>query len=79
VAPTGRRVEAAFCVLVGFKDGKVAYEHIYWDQASILVQIGLIDAGSLPVTGVEQARRILAPDKVPANGLIRAAAARKRT
>jgi len=79
VAPTGRRVEAAFCVLVGFKDGKVAHEHIYWDQASILVQIGLLDPGSLPVTGVEQARRILAPAQVPANALIRAAEARRRT
>lgn len=76
VAPTGRRVEVAFCVLVGFKDGKVSYEHIYWDQASILVQIGLIDPGLLPVTGVEQARRILEPEKVSANALIRAAEAR---
>ncbi|HUJ38752.1 MAG TPA: nuclear transport factor 2 family protein [Hyphomicrobium sp.] len=79
VAPTGRRVEAAFCVLVGFKDGKVAHEHIYWDQASILLQIGLLDPGLLPVTGVEQARRILAPAQVPANALIRAAEARRRT
>jgi carboxymethylenebutenolidase len=78
VAPTGRRVEAAFCVVVGFKDGKVSHEHIYWDQASILVQIGLLDPGLLPVTGVEQARRVLAPGKVPANGLIRAAEARRR-
>jgi carboxymethylenebutenolidase len=78
VAPTGRRVEVPFCVVVGFRDGKVSYEHIYWDQASILVQIGLIDPGLLPVTGVEQARRILAPAKVPANGLIRAAEARRR-
>jgi carboxymethylenebutenolidase len=79
VAPTGRRVEAAFCVLVGFKDGKVSHEHIYWDQASILVQIGLIDPGLLPVTGAEQARRILAPETVPANGLIHAAEARRGT
>ena len=78
VAPTGRRVEACFCVVVGFEDGKVSHEHIYWDQASILVQIGLLDPGSLPVTGVEQARRILAPEKVPANALIRAAEARRR-
>ena len=78
VAPTGRRVEAAFCVLVGFNDGKVSHEHIYWDQASVLVQIGLLDPSSLPVTGVEQARRILAPAKVPANALIRAAEVRSR-
>jgi carboxymethylenebutenolidase len=77
VAPTGRRVEAAFCVVVGFKDGKVSHEHIYWDQASLLVQIGLLDPGLLPVTGVEQARRILEPRSVPANRLIRAAEARR--
>jgi carboxymethylenebutenolidase len=76
VAPTGRRVESPFCVVVGFKDGKVSHEHIYWDQASILVQIGLLDPGLLPVTGVEQARRVLAPEKVPASALIRAAEAR---
>ncbi len=77
VAPTGRRVEVPFCVVVGFKDGKVSHEHIYWDQATILVQIGLLDPGLLPVTGVEQARRVLAPETVPANGLIRAAQARR--
>jgi carboxymethylenebutenolidase len=49
ISPTGRRVEAAFCFIVGFEDGKVAYERIYWDQASILVQIGLLDPGRLPV------------------------------
>jgi carboxymethylenebutenolidase len=77
VAPTGCKVETPFCVVVGFKDGKVAYEHIYWDQASILVQIGLLDPALLPVTGVEQARRILSPERVPANALIRAAEARR--
>ena len=65
--------------MVGFEGGKVSHEHIYWDQASILVQIGLLDIGLLPVTGVEQARRVLAPGKVPANGLILAAEARRRT
>src|SRR6185437_806102 len=39
--------------VVGFKDGKIAYEHIYWDQASLLVQIGLLDQSKLPVTGAE--------------------------
>jgi carboxymethylenebutenolidase len=79
VAPTGRRVEVAFCVLVGLKDGKVSHEHIYWDQASILVQIGLLDPALLPVTGVEQARRVLAPKEVPANTLIHAVRARRGT
>lgn len=59
VAPTGKRVEAAFAVIVGFRDGKVSHEHIYWDQASVLVQIGLLDPDGLPVVGAENARKIL--------------------
>jgi carboxymethylenebutenolidase len=60
VAPTGRRVELPHVVVMAFEDGKVAHEHIYWDQAAALVQIGLLspDEG-LPVTGVEQARKLL--------------------
>ena len=58
--------------MVGFSASKVAYEHIYWDQASLLVQIGLLDAAKLPVTGAEQAHRSLDP-AVPCNELIRRA------
>lgn len=60
VAPTGKRVEAAFAVIVGIKAGKVSHEHIYWDQASVLVQIGLLDPKGLPVVGAENARKVLA-------------------
>ena len=59
VDPTGKQVEAAVVVVVTFQDGKVASERIYWDQASVLVQLGLIDAGGLPVTGGESARKVL--------------------
>lgn len=59
VAPTGRRVRIPTVVVMGFSGDKVAYEHIYWDQASVLVQIGLLDAGLLPVSGSEQADRLL--------------------
>ena len=61
LAPTGKRVEAAFAVIVGFKDGKVSHEHIYWDQASVLVQLGLLDPAGLPVVGAEGARKVLDP------------------
>ena len=61
VKPTNKNVEVAFVVIVGIKDEKVAYEHIYWDQACVLVQIGLLDPTGLPVTGHEAARRILDP------------------
>jgi carboxymethylenebutenolidase len=71
VPPTGRPVRLAFCVVVGFEDGKVSHEHIYWDQASLLVQVGLIDASELPVTGVEQAENLLDPRAHALNQLIR--------
>jgi carboxymethylenebutenolidase len=44
---------------MGFENDKVAYEHIYWDQASVLVQIGLLDPALLPVSGAEQADRLI--------------------
>lgn len=49
VAPTGRRVEMALVVIAGVNNGKVAFEHIYWDQASLLAQLGLLDPSGLPV------------------------------
>lgn len=58
IPPTGKRVEIPLVVIVGFKEGKVTHEHIYWDQASVLVQIGLLDPGGLPVHGVETAHRM---------------------
>jgi len=68
--PTGKRVEVPVVSVVRFRDGKLAHEHVYWDQASVLVQLGLIDAASLPVSGVETARKVLDP-KLPSNQLMR--------
>ncbi len=65
VAPTGKRVEVAFAVIVGFKDGKISHEHIYWDQACVLVQIGLLNPAGLPVSGAESARRVANPKLPP--------------
>ena len=69
IDPTGRRVEVPLVAIVRFRDGKLAHEHIYWDQASVLVQLGLIDASTLPVMGVESARKVLDP-RLPSNALI---------
>ena len=60
VAPTNRRVEVPLVVIVHFRDGKLAHEHIYWDQASVLKQIGLISDPKLPVLGAETAARVRA-------------------
>lgn len=70
VPPTGKRVEIPLVAIVKFVDGKVAHEHIYWDQASVLVQIGLLDAAGLPVAGVETALK-LADKTRPSNALMR--------
>ncbi len=61
VPPTGRRVEVPLVVVVGFRDGKLAHERIYWDQASVLKQIGLLTDPSLPVFGAETAQKVLNP------------------
>jgi len=65
VPPTGKPVEVAVVVIVGFKDGKISHEHIYWDQASVLAQIGLLDPTGLPVCGAESARKVLDPKLPP--------------
>jgi carboxymethylenebutenolidase len=59
VPPTGRKVEVPVVAVVQFHDGKLAHEHIYWDQASVLVQIGLLDPDNLPVAGVVEARKMV--------------------
>ena len=69
IAPTGKQVEIPLVAVVRFRDGKLAHEHIYWDQASVLVQLGLLDAGTLPVAGRETARKVLDPS-LRANALI---------
>src|SRR5438128_11276721 len=69
VAPTGKRVEIPLVAIVRFREGKLAHEHIYCDQASVLVQIGLLDAGTLPVAGVDSARKALDPS-LPSNALM---------
>jgi carboxymethylenebutenolidase len=58
IAPTNRFVEVALVAIVRFRDGKLAHEHIYWDQASVLKQIGLLADSSLPVCGAESARKV---------------------
>ncbi|MBZ5601000.1 MAG: dienelactone hydrolase family protein [Acidobacteriia bacterium] len=61
VEPTGKRVEVPLVAIVRLRGDKLAHEHIYWDQASVLVQLGLLDAGKLPVAGVESARKAVNP------------------
>jgi len=61
VRPTYRHVEVPLVVIVHFREGKLAHEHIYWDQASVLKQIGLLTDPDLPTFGAETAHKVLNP------------------
>ena len=63
VSPTHRHVDIPLVVVVGFREGKLAHERIYWDQASVLKQIGLLTDTSLPVFGAETAQKLLDPSR----------------
>lgn len=69
VAPTGKAVEISMLGVVKFRGDKLYHEHIYWDQASVLVQIGLLNPEGLPVAGVETARKLL-DESLPSNTLM---------
>jgi carboxymethylenebutenolidase len=76
IPPTGKRVEVPFVAVVQFEGDKIAHKHLYWDQASVLVQVGLLDR-TLPVRGGEIAAQVLNPTQ-PMNELISRAANEKR-
>jgi hypothetical protein len=72
VPPTNKRIEIILVSIVSMRGGRLYSEHTYWDQASVLVQTGLLDpklvpesvqgVDKLPVVGREAARRILHED-----------------
>lgn len=70
ISPTQRKVEIPMVVVVQFEGDKIACERIYWDQASVLVQIGLLDQTLLPISGIEQARKF-ENHQLPSNELMR--------
>ncbi|MGH7104404.1 MAG: ester cyclase [Acetobacteraceae bacterium] len=69
IAPTGQKVSVPTVAVVQFEGDKLVHEHIYWDQASVLVQIGLLDPRRLPVAGAEAARKV-ADRSLPSNTLM---------
>jgi carboxymethylenebutenolidase len=69
IAPTGRAVEVPAVAIVKFAGDKLAHEHIYWDQASVLVQLGLLDPRGLPVAGAKTAHKV-ADKALPSNRLM---------
>ncbi len=69
IAPTGRYVEIPLVAIVNFRGDKLYHEHIYWDQASVLVQIGLLDASGLPVAGIATAKKLI-DETLPSNEMM---------
>ncbi|KAH7928548.1 NTF2-like protein [Leucogyrophana mollusca] len=70
IPPTGKYIELAMVGVVAFRGDKLFFEHLYWDQASVLVQLGLMDPTDLPVAGVEVARKVMDPFGLPSNTLL---------
>jgi carboxymethylenebutenolidase len=70
IAPTGKRVEIPLVAIVKFRGDKLYNEHIYWDQASVLVQIGVLDPKGLPVAGIETANKLV-DESLPSNTLMK--------
>ena len=64
IAPTGRAVEFAFIGVIGFRGDKIVSERLYWDQATLLVQLGVLDPATPTVRGVEAARLLLDPSRL---------------
>ena len=69
IPPTGREVSVPTVAIVQFEGDKLVREHIYWDQASVLVQIGKLDPKGLPIAGAETARKAV-DETLPSNELM---------
>ena len=67
VKPTGKYVEIPVVGIINFRGDKLCHEHIYWDQASVLVQIGLLSDSELPVSGRIEAKKMMDPKSIPSN------------
>ena len=58
IKPTGKYVELPHVVVMKFRGNTIVHEYIYWDQASLLTQIGILDSRDLPITGIEQPQKL---------------------
>ncbi|MDP2610175.1 MULTISPECIES: dienelactone hydrolase family protein [unclassified Oceanobacter] len=69
IKPTGRQVEIPMLGVVKFRGPKLYHEHIYWDQASVMVQLGLLNPDGLPTAGAATAHKLL-DESLPSNTLM---------
>jgi carboxymethylenebutenolidase len=58
IAPTGKRVAIPMIIIFTFKGDKVESKRLYWDQASMLMQLGLLEPGGLPITGTQSVQKL---------------------
>jgi len=82
VPPTNKRVEIPMVSIVAVRGDKLVSEHMYWDQASVLVQVGLLDPRmvpkklkndglkAMPVVGAEAAKQLVEPQQNRYNKLL---------
>jgi carboxymethylenebutenolidase len=70
IAPTGKYVEIPLVAIICFRGDKLYHEHIYWDQASVLVQVGLLDPKLVPAAGRETAKKVL-DETLPSNTMMK--------
>ncbi|KAJ4375164.1 hypothetical protein N0V83_002248 [Neocucurbitaria cava] len=82
VQPTDKFVEIPMVSIIAIRGGKLVSEHMYWDQASVLMQVGLLDPKlvpkkfkneglkRLPVVGVEAAKQLVEPQQQRYNKLL---------
>ncbi|OAX44210.1 NTF2-like protein [Rhizopogon vinicolor AM-OR11-026] len=71
IAPTGKYIQIAMVGIIAFRGDKLFFEHLYWDQAGLLAQLGLLDPSNLPVAGIEVPRKVLDPFGMPSNTLLK--------
>ena len=70
LAPTGKYFEIPMLAVICFRGDKLYNEHIYWDQASVLVQIGVLDPTGLPIAGIQTAKKMI-DETLPSNELMK--------
>lgn len=73
IPPTGHKLEIPFTAVVNIRGDRLYHEHIAWDQATVLTQLGLLPP-SLPFNIPVRSEKPPAPGKrlefqVPAVGV----------
>lgn len=58
IQPTGKYVELPHVVVMKFRENIIAHEHVYWDESSLLTQIGMLEPRNMPTRGIEQSQKL---------------------